>query len=761
MSGRKCSSAHYVDTAAILAAQEQQRAREAAERARLAQEVARQRAEQLQSAATSRCATIETRSRALLAVPLSRFVDGTAVRHALGTIDRIRAGLAGHGLTESQILQLTSNLEAQECRLNEMIAIANQFVARRRRQEHRMAELESEAAAFLKPLAGRFQSQVVAAHLRDQGVALRQRIAEAGTIEMATLESEIDSFRSHLRSENQRLTSVADEAGKYELRLQELRQRLQNASVEFSAYWADAEAKSCLRELESIQQLLVSAGELGEVQVTAVRLTQAEREFNEIVVAAKGRQRAEHLAFEERALEELVDRLQTIDPVMISRFGESENRALQRQFQEIRELLKSGNLEKGRKELAGCRNSAEGFLLRLQQAITHWEAALGKANQHFQQVLVQWTPARTDVELLERLPGRGDPVEAELQKIQAEIAAEHFESAVQKSMSLQTLLATEMATARRLIELERALNLILKELTTLHEVTGARFDFVGRSNVEAYLNAGEKAVAHLQAGNAAKFLGDAQRALQAHRESAMQQFEKYRTERDSAMAKLSTASDLIQGLLQDDVVCRWNRKEVESLSEKLDRARSALADGRCIEAEKTAQSIVKTASEIVESVKPLESQADLQRRMARSIEAALAELGFDCDSGAEDPMDPKSAIILQAERQVFGEDVPGRINVAVEPSGSLEYHVGGAFEKTNEYDARLRRPVSRCDEAEEKLLELHSILRGMGIKTTGITWDGKRPDNDTGEGLAIPEVDRQQFDDTAARTIRRGTEDGT
>jgi hypothetical protein len=751
MSGEKCSHASFVDTAARLIREAQQRAQEAEERARREREAAQRRLAQLLADCRRAAAALQSRIDALLADPRSRFADIDVANKAQSATHGVVAALRGEGMTESRARELASVLESLDLRIREQERITTAAINRVRSLEQIVMRAGHEFIDFAKSEFAGFSEAGELSQIEGMFAQLRAQIGSCDGGRLDSLESAVADAQRTAREAIQHGKNTSEGIHALLTRLHNVDEQLTRAALEFESHWIEAETAPIRSELGPTRGRLQKCRQLADARALIPAVVRIEERLSELTITARARQRMASLAAEEAALEELNDRFHSVEESISRKFGGAEFDNISRRFTEIRKSLEERELERGSAAIAEGREQVRRYLERVAAAVQEWTVARNSVIDAERNLATQWSAIRGDAELRKWLTERGAKVERDLVEIARAIEREDFTAARSLVTVHSESLENELRVAKALRDVNSTVIHIQEQLEGLHELTNSRFDVVGRDNVGVYLAAAGKALSRRDVEEGRRYASEAARLLSRHREVALAQHDEFQRARDAAAERVAVARDAVAAIEQDAVVCRWKAADVRALAEQVARASASLEAGRFGDAVKGVEGISKIITELVAAVAPLEAQFSIQRQLAVGIEQALRDLGFVCDSGEEVPGNPSTAIILQAERHL-GLEVPGKINVAVEPSGRLEYNVGGAFTKDERYDDRLRRPVSSCDEAERQLLELHAVLGSMGIKTGKITWEGQPPPDDTGSALLIP--DERTNDAPLERTQR-------
>lgn len=192
----------------------------------------------------------------------------------------------------------------------------------------------------------------------------------------------------------------------------------------------------------------------------------------------------------------------------------------------------------------------------------------------------------------------------------------------------------------------------------------------------------------------------------------------------AAEEALSELTALVEGLKVDPVVMRWQHhrmKEMEDLISEAEAALQAEAWDRPASLLVQARSV---ASSMVDTANAAQLKADTRDYIARSIAAALSEMGYAVtEPTAAYPDHPASDLVFRAA------DAGGRsVAVSVPVEGQVYYTVDGFPHTTEPLVDGGTAPA--CDQAEAVLNQMRERLAEQyGVETGEILWEGKADPN--------------------------------
>lgn len=286
---------------------------------------------------------------------------------------------------------------------------------------------------------------------------------------------------------------------------------------------------------------------------------------------------------------------------------------------------------------------------------------------------------------------------------------------------------TEMA--RRQFELEE----LERRVANIPEAEALKYDAAGREQLRGFFQKVRGAIAAEDPVAIGRPLAEATAFVEKHRRQIARGQAESQGLQAEANRLLTELQTIAAGLKADPVVMRWQLGATMELEKQMNGAKEAIARGKF----EPVISILKEARErsqtIIETANTAQIQADKRDYITDSIAETLQEMGFDIIfEQPEYPDHPASATILGATSQA-GKG----ISVSIPIAGEVLYDVNGYIEESaTTVDGNT---VRVCDEAEEVLTEMHSVLENKyGVEMGEVFWEGKEPNRRLAQAEHLP-----------------------
>lgn len=261
---------------------------------------------------------------------------------------------------------------------------------------------------------------------------------------------------------------------------------------------------------------------------------------------------------------------------------------------------------------------------------------------------------------------------------------------------------------------------VQKEFDTI--IDSAKFDEEGNKQVKKGLEEVKNAIAIGKPQEVSNPLAKAKTTLEKHQQQVKEKRNRWQEEKTAAEDAFGKLESLIAGLKEDVVVKRWFFDRIASLKQQAEVAKRAITS-EVFNQPLEILTLAKTLQEeMIKEANERQIKADQRDYIANSIAQSLEQMGFFITyNQAQEPIQPASAIILGAASNSGKE-----ISVKIPVDGSVSYEVDG-YPKSIEYTVG-GSDAAVCDEAEEKLNEMHEALeREFGVQMSEITWEDKDP----------------------------------
>lgn len=713
------------------------------EQARL-RRVQQQAAEQRLRLATARregegvADRIVRQTGSLTAGNLSRWLDHGAVNSVRREADTLRVTLTGGD--ESHVRKQTSALERVESQLKTLEKAAQKVEDRAVATQRQLASLRSRLETSTASRVDRFLSASLVSRVQQALNETARRLEVARSLaDLQEAERELARTENEFGPELLRASRLADQWVARRTQLAAARQSwdalLQGNLARFvgeserGVLSASLEAAATQLELASDEAALIG------VETSLKRLTKA---IADASTTARASLRAEHLAAEEAALAELSEAIEAADQKHAMKFDRSGFEASQRNAAAAERAQQAGDLEGLRRELQTTRQTWQQHQQTLARNVERWEESRRAAEVALTPLLDRLTRAGENPRLQRWLGSELEPLQTRGAELRSLFDAEDFAKvaadAPQVIGAVDRLLESVRLLEQGASELER----LQEQFTELEDATGGRFNETGRQNIATYLDAARAALRQGDATKLNEYCVQANGQWEKHRPAVLREFEAWQQDRDSALTVVGAAKDQLAALESDEVVVRWMGTRLGELRASIQKAEGSIEAGRFAEATRAVSGLEEQAKKIVADVAPLELQAARQRKISEGMQEAMRRMGFVVNAaGPEVPGNPESALILQAAKPGSGP-IPGEISIAIEQNGAVEYDVGGAFKKEATWTEKLKRVVRSCDEAESRILEMHALLKSLGIEMDGLWWDDQPPERPTTVKTDVP-----------------------
>lgn len=738
MSGAKCTNASVTAARRAQArAEREERAREEAER-RAAEErrLAQERCNRLREGAATQAASVLARLAALEHEPAGRFVASSAADELRGDVQRATEEARGAS-TETAARAAQRTVGEQAARFDRL---ANEARAAARAAEQVAAEadeadaelnrlLSGPAARYLPPGADSGWAASVSAARAAAGSATDAESVRRAATELSAARGEVRRAAAGAETAQQEAAEGAAEA-----------RRLTGEIDSFARGPLAAHAEPG-RVTEIAGTVARAAGDLDRATdraaVTDARraLAAARDEFRHAGEVAASNQRSAHLAAEGQALARLRAEFGALDSARSQKFDAPGYADVSARLTAAEQQLARGELEAVRQSVPAVRAALDAHTAEVGRRFRVWQTERDGATQAVTVARTAVRAVRDDARRARWVSPPLHDLDKRLGEADRQVTREEFvparatATAVTQEAGRLGALGDELATeSERVAELRG-------RASGAQPVPGLTFDPNGARDTARHLDAADAALKATKLGDAQQQTAAARDRLARHEGAARDAAERWQKERDEAAAALDAARDRLATLRADAVVGRWQRNALAEWDKQLAKATADLGAARgdpdadrprFAAARRAADGLTAAEPKMLDEANRLQVQADLQAQISSGVAQVMQELGFSVVSGAENPDDPRSAIVLQATR-----DNGDLIDVAVEHEGRIEYAVGGRLEKTEEVrvvEGR-DRVVKRCDQAEEQILRMHELLLQLGIETDGLKWDDQPPDD--------------------------------